>query len=147
MTKTPLVCYYSALNPENQQYLQPIPNENKESPYQEGSIFMQTYPLFNDNNIEIGVLKTDGTSFTFKNDESFYENRVWTAFFYGYGSVSFPVTFGAEVGDGIFFAPGLTFKMPILYCSGNDLYNQTGTVEFIVNGNDVKSRTIIIKFD
>ncbi len=145
MPKTPLVCYYSALNPEGQQYDQPIPNLDESSPYQ-GGIFMQTYPLFNDNNVEIGVLKTDGTSFTFK-DDSYYENRVWTAFFYGYGSVSFPITFSSLPGQGSFFTPGSIYKMPILYCSGNDLYNQTGTVEFIVNGNKVRSRTIIIKFD
>jgi len=143
MPKTPLVCYYSALNPEAQRYVQLIPNLDEKSPY-EGDIFMQTFLLFNDNNEEIGVLKTDGTTFTFKND-SYYENRVWTAFFYGYGSVSFPITFSSY--SGAFFTPGSVFKMPILYCSGNDLYNQTGTVEFIVNGNDVRSRTIIINFD
>ena len=87
-------------------------------------------------------MKTDGTSFKFKDNK--YENRVWTAFFYGYGSVSFPITIQ---NNGTYFTPGSIFKMPILYCSGNDLYNQTGTVEFIVNGNDVRSRTIIIKFD
>ena len=104
---------------------------------------MQTYPLFNDNNVEIGVLKTDATSFTFKND-SYYENRVWTAFFYGYGSVSFPITF---TNFGLLFVPGSQYIMPILYCSGNDIYNQTGTVEFLVYGNDAKSRSITIKFD
>jgi hypothetical protein len=145
MTKTPLVFYYSALNPELQYYSQQISNEDKESPYQEGEILMQTIPLFNDNNVEIGVLKTDATSFTFK--DNYYENRVWTAFFYGYGSVSFPITISSQINNGPYFTPGSIFKMPILYCSGNDLYNQTGTVEFIVNGNDVKSRTIIIKFD
>jgi hypothetical protein len=146
MTKTPLVCYYSALNPTSQEYNQVIPNNETTSPYQDGSIFMQTNLLFNDNNVEIGILKTDATSFSFKNN-SYYENRVWTAFFYGYGSVSFPITFGIEPGNDSFFTPGSIFKMPILYCSGNDLYNQTGTVEFIVNGDEVKSRTIIIKFD
>jgi hypothetical protein len=146
MSKTPLVCYYSALNPTNQEYSLVIPNDQTTSPYQDGGIFMQTYSLFNDNNVEIGILKTDGTSFSFENN-SYYENRVWTAFFYGFGSVSFPITFDYEPGNDSFFTPGSIFKMPILYCSGNDLYNQTGTVEFIVNGNKVKSRTIIIKFD
>ena len=145
MSKTPLVCYYSGSSPERQNYAQQISNEDKESPYQEGYIFMQTFPLFNDNNVEIGVLKTDGTGFTFKDND--YENRVWTAFFYGYGSVSFPLTISSQINSGAYFTPGSIFKMPILYCSGNDLYNQTGTVEFIVNGNDVRSRTIIIKFD
>lgn len=141
---TPIVCYYSALNPDSQQYDQLITNIDTASPY-EGSIGMQTYPLFNDNNDEIGVLKTDYTNFTFK-DDSYFENRVWTAFFYGYGSVSFPVTFSQTNGTS-YFTPGSLFIMPILYCSGNDIYNQTGTVEFLVYGNDAKSRSITIKFD
>ena len=62
---------------------------------------MQTNLLFNDNNIKIGVLKTDGTYFTFKNESS-YENRVWTAFFYNYGIVYFPITFSSNPGSGNF---------------------------------------------
>lgn len=143
MSKQPLVCYYSALNPENQDYYQEISNYDPTSPYQSGGIGMQTIPLFNDNNVEIGVLKTDYTNFTFKND-SYYENRVWTAFFYGYGSVSFPITFSNFEN---YFKPGSYYKMPILYCSGNDIYNQTGTVDFFVYGNEAKSRSITIKFD
>ena len=71
---------------------------------------------------------------------------VWTAFFYGYGSVSFPITFSQTNGTP-YFTPGSLFIMPILYCSGNDIYNQTGTVELLVYGNDAKSRSITIKFD
>jgi len=141
---TPLVCYYSSLNPDNQEYSQSIPNINSTSPYK-GELFMLSHRLFNDNNDEIGVLKTDATDFTFKND-SYFENRVWTAFFYGYGSVSFPITFSQTNGTS-YFTPGSLFIMPILYCSGNDIYNQTGTVEFFVYGNDAKSRSITIKFD
>jgi len=140
---TPIVCYYSALNPENQLYSEKIPNDDSTSPYQYGRIAMQTYPLFNDNNIEIGLLKSDGNIVTYKNN-SYYENRIWTAFFYDYGSVSFPL---GITNSGPYFEPGSLFIMPILYCSGNDIYNQTGTVEFLVYGNDAKSRSITIKFD
>ena len=144
MTKPPIVCYYSAINPERQDYSQNIPNENSSSPYQDGKIFMQTHLLFNDNNQEIGILKTDATFYSFK-DNSHYQNRVWTAFFYGYGSVSFPVTL--RIDNSAYYIPGTLLVMPILYCSGNDIYNQTGTVEFFVYGNEAKSRSITIKFD
>jgi hypothetical protein len=143
MSKKSITCYYSALDPEKQTYESKIPNIDEISPYQEGYIYMQTNKLFNDNNDEVGILKTDATQYTY-DDNVLYENRIWTVFFYG--SVSFPITITGK-NDTSFFKPGDYYKMPILYCSGNDIYNQTGTVEIFVYDNDAKSRSITINFD
>jgi hypothetical protein len=139
----PLVCYYSATNPLSQGFEQNIPNYDTTSTTT-AAIFLQNNPLYNDLNEQIGILKTDGTYFTVSDDKQ-YENRVWTAFFFNYGSVSFPVTFESKPNTAL-FAPGTLFKMPILYCSGNDIYNLKGEVEFLCYGNEVKTRSITIKF-
>lgn len=140
----PLVCYYSALDPAIQIYNQPVPNDNPSSTLTAGLYYISV-PLYNDLNQQIGILKTDASAVDATNNSQ-YQNRVWTAFFYNYGSVSFPVAYEISPTSPSLFAPGTLFKMPILYCSGNDIYNLKGEVEFMCYGNDVVSRSITIKF-
>ena len=140
---TPLVCYYSALDPSFQTYVQTIPNINPESS-SIGELVLNNIPLYNDLYEEIGILKWDTTDVTVS--DKAYVNRTYTAYFNNYGSVSFPLAF-TIIPDTPYFTPGSLFKMPILYCSGNDIYNLKGTVELYIYGNDVKTRSITIKFD
>ncbi len=140
----PLVCYFSATDPTFQTYIQEIPNIVPVSS-STSKIVLFNVPLYNDLNHKIGLLKQDQTDTTLSDNIS-YANRIYTAYFDGYGSVSFPLTLRGDPNTP-FFTPGTLFKMPILYCSGNDIYNLKGTVELFCYGNDVRTRSITIKFD
>jgi hypothetical protein len=137
----PLVVYYYEKDPQKTSYKQNIPNENPISPYT-SELDIVTYPLYNDLNNNIGLLKINLTN-TSNNVNNDYYNYDFTYFFYN-TDVTVTTSFSSLTNVSNLI-PDIPICSTITYCSGN-IYYLNGFVELLPYNNDIQSRRITITF-
>jgi hypothetical protein len=136
--------YYYATDPEIKSNSVALPPEDvvKEN---YSDLTLQSYPLYDNNFQEIGLLTRFITSIYSENiRDEFYQTYNYTIFLYdSKNTINFNFTFVSKNDGSNFFKAGVPINSIITSCSGT-IYDKRGTVQILPFDNDVKSRLVTI---
>ena len=138
------VFYYATDPAEKSHYVALPPEDSTKDNYSD--LGLQSFPLYDNNFKEIGLLTRFITSIYSENSrEEYYQTYNYTIFFYdSSNSINFNFSNLIKIeGNTGLFKAGVPINSVITSCSGN-IYDRRGTVQLLPFDNDVKSRMLTI---